>query len=497
MFPEIPLDRSDDRLLHDQLADGVRKLVLTGRLSPGTRLPSTRRAADELGVSRSVVVRAYERLQFEGYLDAGVGIGTWVRESLPEHLLRPEVPDRGERAASMDGRDATLRVGQLSRRGRTLAEAGDHPLLHSGLHRPFRPSAVDPELFPVREWARISGKVWRASGREFLPYGDARGYADLREQIAVHLTRHRGVECDASRIIVTTGSQQGLDLCVRLLFDPGDSTMVEDPGYPGIHAALRAGGVGIEPVAVNAGGVSEREVGSASDSVRALYLTPSHQFPLGVTLSLERRLRLLDWAHEHDAWILEDDYDSEFRYEARPLPSLQGLDRHGRVLYAGTFSKVLAPGLRLGFLVVPESLVDPFRSASRAVTHHPPIGLQATLAEFMAAGHFQRHLGRARTVYGYRREVLVEALQARLGDRVQVLPEPAGLHLTALLPEHVDDVEVSRAALRRSIVAPALSLHYLRSESRSGLILGFGVGDDDSMRDGVEVLAEILGEKGA
>lgn len=486
MLPSIRLDRERHQPLHDQLAAELRSSILAGNLPPGVPLPSSRRAAFELGVSRNVVVQAYELLQLEGYLDSAVGSGTWVRESLPRHLLGPVEPaDTKWSSGSAAGR--------LSERGERLAGAGRRALEGSRPNGPFRPGAVDPELFPARAWARISGRLWRSRGRELVPYGDPGGHRSLREQLALHLARHRAVRCDAERIVVVPGSQQALDLVVRLLTDPGDRAIVEEPGYPGIHTALAANGVRSRPAAVDADGIDDAAVRAAGEA-RMLYATPSHQYPLGSTLTLDRRLRLLDWAAGSDAWIVEDDYDSEFRYGSRPLPSLQGLDPHGRVIYLGTFSKILAPGLRLAYLVVPETLVDAFRAAVRATLHHPPIALQATLGAFIAEGHLERHVARVLGVYRKRRSALVDALSDRLGDVLELLPSAAGLHLTALMPPGVDDAAVSRAAARRSIDAPALSGHYLAPPRRAGVLLGFGSADVDQLRDAVDGLSDAIDE---
>jgi len=486
MFPQIQLRRHSPETLHDQLAGALRRLIETGDLAPGTRLPPTRSAAEALGVSRNVVVLAYEQLQLEGYLTARVGAGTWVPESLPAHLLSPGRP-RGGGARQEAGGPA-----RLSDRGRRMAEAAPEGLLDGGRPGLFRPGAVAAELFPARTWARLSGRVWRRDGPALVPYGSPLGYRPLREQLTDHLARRRGVRCDPGRIVITTGSQHALNLLVQLLLDPGDSVGVEDPGYLGIRAALRFGGVEAVPVPVDADGLDVSDLEVRATAPRMLYTTPSHQYPLGVTLPLERRLRLIEWAGSEDAWIVEDDYDSEFRYESRPLPALQGLDREGRVLYVGTFSKVLAPSLRLGFVVLPMALVESFASSMASQLYHPSIPLQATLAEFMAEGHMERHLSRLRGHYAARWGALKEALDARLGSRLEVLPGAAGLHLTVVLDPDMDDREVARVAGERGLQAPPLSQFHLDGTKRPGLLLGFGGSEPGQLREGVDILAEVL-----
>lgn len=486
MLPQITLDRTERRPLHEQLSDQLRGLVLSGTLAPGAFLPASRRAAEAWEVSRNVVVMAYEQLQLEGYLDADVGVGTWVRRSLPAHLLRPSPPP--------EGRDASPGAvpARLSRRGARIAEGewagGDA----DGGTGPFRPGSVAPELFPSKLWARLSSRVWRTDGERLVSYGDPRGNPLLRKQISEHVARYRAVRAEPDRILVTTGSQQALDLLVRVLVDPDEAVGLEDPGYPGARAAVLANGARAVPIPVDREGIDLADVEAEPAAARVLYTTPSHQYPLGVTLSLDRRLRLLEWARRADAWVVEDDYDSEFRYGSRPLPSLQGMDEDGRVIYVGTFSKVLAPGLRTGFLVLPPPLVDPCRSALSAMANHPPTAEQATLAEFMARGHLERHVARVRDEYDGRRRALREAIDERLGDRVDVVPGTAGLHLTVLLDPDLDDVEVARRAARHSVDVPALSRYCWGPDTRRGLLLGFGGAEPADLRRAVGVLDDAI-----
>jgi len=317
------------------------------------------------------------------------------------------------------------------------------------------------------------------------------GLAAGRE-LAEYLARHRAVRCDADQIVITTGSQHALGLLVQLLLDPGEKAAVEDPGYLGIHAALRFGGLDPVPVPVDADGLDVSALDLEAGSPELLYATPSHQYPLGVTLPLERRLRLLEWARDRDSWIIEDDYDSEFRYESRPLPALQGLDSDGRVIYVGTFSKVLAPSLRVGFVVLPGTLVEPFVSAMTAQIYHPSTSLQATLSEFIAKGHMERHITRLRGHYGRRWSTLKEALDARLGSHLGVLPGAAGLHLTVELDPAMDDRKVATVAREHGLETPPLSQYYLGRGGRSGLLLGFGGASSEELREGVETLAGVL-----
>ncbi|MFW6079247.1 MAG: PLP-dependent aminotransferase family protein [Gemmatimonadota bacterium] len=491
MLPQIRLDRRVRRTLHEQLADQLRRLILSGELAPGFRLPPTRRLAEDLGVSRNVAVLAYEQLQLEGYLTARVGSGTRVPETLPEHLLGP-----ASAAGTLTGDDSAEPVAaRLSRRGERLLEAGAGRMLQRDAPRPFRPGVVAPDLFPAKLWGRLAGRVWRRPSTELVPYGDPAGHGSLREAIARHLTRYRAVRCDADRVVVTTGSQQALDIMARLLLDAGDRVAVEEPGYPAARAVFRGAGAELVGIPVDREGVNPAACDEGLEDARLIYTTPSHQYPLGVTLPLERRLRLLETADRTGAWIVEDDYDSEFRYESRPLPSLQGLDRRGRVIYVGSFSKVLAPGLRVGYVVLPEPLVEPFVGARTVMDYHVSTPVQAILAEFMGEGHLERHIARLRTVYERRWRLLRDSLDALASGplALDVLPGAAGLHLTALLPDGVDDRRAESCAAERGIDAPALSRHYLGAEHRSsGLVLGFGVAGEEDLREGVRVLRRVL-----
>jgi GntR family transcriptional regulator / MocR family aminotransferase len=492
MLAHIRLRRGGVRPLHAQLITQLRRLILEGALPPGTRLPASRQAAAELEVSRNVVVLAYEQLQLEGYLTARVGSGTRVPESLPGHLLQPSRGRNGDAPAPASSAKDPPR---LSRQGERLAAPLGPPPLNRGKPGAFRPCVTAPEHFPVRRWSRLAGRVWRDMGADMIPYGDPQGFAPLREAIAEHLRRHRAVRCDPQQVLVTAGSQQALDLVARMLVDPEEAVLVEDPGYKGAKRAFTAVGARLVPVAVDGEGfdLSRAPIG-ALPPARIAYVTPSHQFPLGVTMTLSRRLALLEWARETGAWIVEDDYDGEFRYASRPLPSLQGLDDEGRVIYVGTFSKVLAPGLRLGFVVLPETLVDAFARARPVLDGHPPIPLQATMAAFIAEGHLERHIARLRSIYGERREALRAAIESSLEGVACVEAGPAGLHLPVLLPDHVDDREVQALAAQGGVEAPALSPHYMGRAGRSGLVLGFGPVPPEAVGPGVGVLTSAVME---
>jgi GntR family transcriptional regulator/MocR family aminotransferase len=472
--------------MYRQVYDAVRAAVLSGRLPAGTRLPPQRDLARELGVSRNTVMLAFEQLTVEGYLEGRVGAGTFVTQTLPDDLLQVRRPAPAARA------NARSTSRGLSRRGRMLAK-NEVSLPLAGEMRPFRIGMPDPRAFPFHEWARIISRLWRNPPQELVRYGDPAGYGPLREAIAAYAAAARGVRCDPSQVIVVSGSQQALDLAARLLLDPGDEVWVEDPGYIGAGAALRAAGAELRPVPVDNQGLRVDEGERTAPLARAAYVTPSHQFPLSVTMSLPRRLALLKWAAAHGAWILEDDYDSEYRYEGRPLASLQGLDQHDRVIYIGTFSKVMFPSLRLGYAIVPAELAEAFARARAAADRHPPTVDQAALAEFIAQGHLGRHIRRVRALYQERRDLLCELARRELAGALDVLAPDTGMHTVGWLPPRVNDGAASKRAFAAGVDAPPLSAYRHTAGGRGALLLGFSAYDARELAAGVHKLAEALG----
>jgi GntR family transcriptional regulator/MocR family aminotransferase len=350
--------------------------------------------------------------------------------------------------------------------------------------------AVDE--FPFGLWARLTARYWRGQPRHLLTYGDPAGYRPLREAIAAYLTTSRGVRCVPEQVIVVSGSQQGLDLAARVLLDPGDTAWIEDPGYLGARGAFLAAGIQLVPVAVDEEGMNFPVISGGVRSVRLAYVTPAHQYPLGVTMSMARRLALLKWAQQANAWILEDDYDSEFRYSGRPLAALQGIDSEGRVIYLGTFSKVLFPSLRIGYLVVPRLLVEPFVRARSLCDGHSSAIIQAVVAEFLSAGHFTRHLRRMRRVYAERQATLLREAGRETAGLIDVCPCDAGMHLVGWLKNGMSDELVARRAAEAGIVATPLSQLALMPQTRSGLMLGYTAFDLKAIREGVRRLKGVL-----
>ncbi len=488
----LVLDHVLSTPLYRQLHERVRSAILLGQLTAGTRLPSTRALARELGVARNTVLLAYGQLLAEGYLESKVGYGTVVASTLPETLLHlpgaalhPPAPAHEQ-----------VRHAPLSHRGMSFAHAPYIPRqLLTAEGQPlmaFRAGIPALDAFPHKLWAQIVARRVRHSLPHLFVYQDPAGYRPLREAIASHLGMTRGIRCTAEQVIIVAGAQGGLDLAARLLLDLGDAAWIEDPGYPGAHGALLGAGARLVPVPVDREGLVVAAGIARCPHARLASVTPSHQAPLGVTLSLARRLALLQWARQQSAWILEDDYDSEYRYAGRPLEALQGLDQANRVIYLGTFSKVLFPALRLGYLVVPPELVKAFMAARRFVDGHVSALEQAALADFMLEGHFTRHLRRMRTLYAQRRAAFVAEMQQHLGDMLEIQRSDVGMHLVAWLPPGMDDQAAARRAAAHGVDTVAISSFGMEPLQRGGLILGYAAVAEQEMREGVRRLAAAL-----
>ncbi len=485
---KIILDQNAAMPLYRQLYERLRTEILEQQLEAGARLPSTRALASELGVSRNTTALAYELLLLEGYIESRVGHGTRVAQ------VRSEQRSAGKMSETARTTEAVPRL--LSRRGQLLLNTPHAGEMYANLAEKeasiFRAGQPDMEAFPYEIWARLMAKHARQSLRAASRHQQTAGYAPLREAIARHIGITRGVSCSPEQIILTAGSQGALDLAARVLLDPGDAAWVEDPGYPGARGALLAAGASLIPVPVDQEGLDVAAGLRLRPDARLVAVTPSHQFPTGVTMSLSRRLALLEWAREAEAWILEDDYDSEFRFSGRPLEALQGLDQARRVIYIGTFSKVLFPALRLGYLVAPVELIKGLIAARHFIDVHPPLLEQMALADFIAEGHFTRHLRRMRTLYLERRNALISALKEEFGERLDITIPEAGIHLLAWLPPGLNSREVAAQAARHGLdIAPvsAASEHAARGD---GIMLAYAGADPALLRAGVRRLALAL-----
>jgi GntR family transcriptional regulator/MocR family aminotransferase len=478
-LPPIALDSRRKIPLYSQLYEWFRRAILDGQLRPGQRVPSTRSLAAELKVSRIPVSSAYEQLQAEGYLETFVGAGTCVVRSIPDDALKPALGKVRDASREVSKGQAPRRVSRRVALMRVPAQTWSNKLVA------FRVSLPALEHFPSGVWSKLVNRHSRRPTRQLMAYGDAMGYTPLREAIAEYLGAVRAVRCEPSQILVTTGSQLGLQLSAQVLLDPNERVWIEEPGYPGARHALMSTGAQLVPVPVDYEGLNVAEGIRRARSARAVYITPSHQYPLGVTMTATRRMQLLNWVARSGAWIIEDDYDSEYRLGGRPIPSLQGLDTGARVIYVGTFSKVMFPALRLGYVVVPKDLVDAFSTARDATDQFSSTLYQAVMTDFIREGHFARHIRRMRILYLERRTALVEAVQKQMGDKLEVIGAEAGMHLVALLPAGISDVAVSKNAAELGISAMPLSSCYLKPPAKGGLILGYGGTDAQQIRDGV------------
>jgi GntR family transcriptional regulator/MocR family aminotransferase len=484
--PLIMLDYRRTTPMYRQLYSWFRRAILDGQMRPGQRVPSTRSLAAELKISRIPVLNAYEQLHAEGYFETFVGAGTCVARSIPDETQSPP-PGKGRKGLQ----EIVERRGprRLSRRGVALTRVPAQSWLNS--LGAFRVSLPALDRFPVGLWSKLVARHSRRPPRGIMAYGDAMGYLPFREAIAEYLGAARAVRCEASQILVTTGSQQGLQISAQVLLDAKDRVGMEEPGYPGARQALMTTGAHLIPVPVDHEGMNVAKLASARNA-RAVYITPSHQYPLGMTMSAARRMLLLNWAVHTGAWIIEDDYDSEYRFGSRPIAALQGLDTDARVIYVGTFSKVMFPALRLGYVVVPKDLVPAFSAAREATDIFSSTLYQAVLTDFIREGHFARHLRRMRMLYMERRTALVKAIHSQMGDLLEVIGAEAGMHLVALLPPGTDDVAVSRKAAHRGISAMPLSSCYLKAPVKGGLVLGYGGSNVHQIQEGVRKLRMVI-----
>jgi len=503
----IPIAPQAREPLQEQIYRGLRDAILSGRLSPGARLPSTRTLAMDLQVARNTVVPVYEQLRAEGLIAGRTGAGTHVAAVLPDAFLRVNgTPHRtGARRVKLDapirpivpptsangGAGAERREPRVSAAARAVART-EMGLWRDGVPRAFRLGVPDHESFPAEIWGSLLARRWRRSGRELLAAGDPRGYPPLREAIAEYVSAARGVRCTPDQVIVTGGAQPALSLAARALLDPGDPAWVEEPGYGAVKAAFLGVGARLVPVPVGPGGIRVDEGVRRAPDARVVCVTPSNQHPLGGAMDLPTRIALLEWAGRHDAWIIEDDYDSEFRYTGRPLPSLQGLDPAERVVYVGTFSKTISPALRLGFLVVPASIAPLMTALRSGIDRYPPALEQAVLADFIAEGHFARHVRRMRALYGRRVALFREIAAQELGGLLDVPPIEAGMRLLGWLPEGVSDLRVRDEAGRRGVDVEPLSVHRAEPCGRDGLLLGFAAYNGHAMRRGMQELAAAI-----
>ena len=481
----VTIDRASARPVSTQLYVILRDLILSGGFAAGERLPASRTLARDLGVSRTTVIEAFDRLTAEGLIDSRVGAGTYVARALDARRPRP-VAD----VARPEARPARLSRAMA----RSVERFGERARLPS-VARAFTTALPAFDAFPMAQWARLSAKHWRRNRGDVMGYGEPLGHAPLRQAIAAHLRANRGIGCDAEQIVIVAGAQQAFSLLGAVLLDPGDKVWFENPGAIGARNSLIAAGADLVPLPVDEQGLRVDEGLGRAPRFRLAFVTPSHQQPLGVVMSLERRFALLHAAERAGAWVIEDDYDGEFSFGGTPLPTLKSVDTTGLVICVGTFSKSLFPSLRLGYLLAPPALVDTLRSIMSKLLHGVPSFAQSVVAEFIDEGHFASHLRRMRRIYAERHEALCVAARRELGGLLDVVPSQSGLHTIGHLGAGLAEVAVADAARARDITVSPIGRYALARTPARGLVLGFGGIRPPEIESGVAVLRDVLAEQ--
>jgi GntR family transcriptional regulator/MocR family aminotransferase len=461
--------------------NSLRLEILSGRVKPGARVPPSRDFARQYRLSRGTILAALDELRAEGYLEARKGSGTYVSKTLPEHLL--QFDEAAEEEASTGGEKGRV----LSQFGKRVEPFTLHVKPES---RAFKTGLPALDLFPTIVWAQVSARRLRSASTRALLGCEAQGYRPLREAVAQYVHTSRGVSCTAEQIVIVSGIQEGLDMTARLLVNAGEKVLMEDPGYQGSYAILQASGAQIVSVRLDAEGAAPKE--SDLRHCKLFYVTPGHQYPMGMTMSLQRRLQLLAWAKQYDTTIFEDDYDSEFRFAGRPLPAMQGLDRAGKVIFCGSFNKVMFPSLRMGYLVLPKDLVEVFARTKAMTTRHHSLLDQAVLADFIEQGHLGRHLRRMRKTYEERLGILLECSREYLSEFMEVAPIEAGLQTIGVFRRNVSAELVAERADKEGVDVVPLSRFCHAAKVPEGLQIGFAGVQEKEIKVGVMKLRKVF-----
>jgi GntR family transcriptional regulator / MocR family aminotransferase len=479
---DLKLDKGGGAPVYRQIYEQIRRLILDGHLPPGARLPASRKMAQQYGLGRVTVTAAYSQLEAEGFVESRVGAGTFVVQ-LPEPLTAGDEMPAFHPSLS--------RWGNRIQDAVTQREPREEPLSGNGLEIDFGFGRAFPHIFPYDIWRRLLARYLSTDDVMLSRYGSEAGFYPLRQAIAAYLAQWRGVQAKAEQVVVVSGMQQALDILARLLLNAGDEVVVETPGYTAAFELFHLHGAGLTAVPVDDEGLDVRAIPQSSRA-RLAFVTPSNHFPRGGTMPFRRRLALLNWARRHGTLILEDDYDGELRYDSHPVAALQGLDHEGRVVYLGTFSKVLFPALRLGYVVLPPSLLQPFLQAKGLLDRGSPTLTQAAVADFISEGHFEKHLQRLRYEYGERRQVLVTALSEHLGERARWAPTAAGLHVMVYLDEACDEAQVIRQAAAAGVGVYPGAPYHLQRPSPPSILLGFSGLNPAEIKEGVRRLAGVV-----
>lgn len=478
----IAIDRKSDIPVYRQLYNEFRQAILNGRFRSGQRLPATRELAKFFKVSRTTVLLSFENLLIEGYIKGRPGSGTFISDEIPEHLLQVSMKESYLDKSSKSKNNPRAK-------GYKLKEYLNSERQDYNMFKPFKPGVPDLNEFPFHIWKKLIANSIEDLSRDRFGYSSSAGYKPLRQAVADYIRISRGVKCEAEQVIITNGSQQGIDLAIRVLLKHGDNVGFEEPGYPGAADTLSAAGMNLIPMPMDEEGINFKK---SKRKPSLVYVTPSHQYPLGITMSLNRRLELLDYCSSTGAWILEDDYDSEYRYNGHPLSSLQGIDNNNSVIYMGTFSKVMFPGLRLGYLIVPPHLIESFTAAKMLADRNSPIFEQAALEKFISEGHYGRHIRRMRVLYEKRKDVFYDYSEKHLKEHIAMHPAEAGLHTIGWLNKIEDDEEFSRFMFKNGIITPALSGYSIKKRCKPGLVLGYAAYSEQQIKTAIKKIASLL-----
>ena len=476
----VAVDRRSSKPLYQQIYDSFRTRIMHGDLRGGEAVPSSRELARDLRVSRLPVLNAYAQLQAEGHFETRTGSGTFVAKTIPTQT-RPEQPGRDGRAGSRRSISADAKALPKLERPTWAETLG-----------PFQVGQPELKSFPIHTWSRLLSRYSRELRVSALQYANPMGLDSLRELLATYLRASRGVRCTAGQIMIVNGSQQALYLVTRVLLNRGADTWIEEPGYWLVQHVLALAGCKVVPVPVDSEGLNVAAGIRLKSNAKAAFVAPSHQYPLGVTMTATRRFQLLEWAHKGHSWIVEDDYDSEYRYDSMPIASLQGLDVNSRVIYTGSFSKVLFPSLRVGYIVIPNDLVERFAAVRQAMDICPTHTTQAVLAEFIREGHFARHIRNMRKLYEQRRLLLIDEIEAQFGSSCEILGAAAGMHVALFFESNFSDTRVAASAAERRLLVSPLSLSYIGRAARPGLVLGFGNSPSAQIPTAVRLLRDLM-----
>ncbi|MCS3430482.1 PLP-dependent aminotransferase family protein [Klebsiella sp. BIGb0407] len=482
-FPGLLLQKGK---IKDQFYFAIKELILSGQLQAGKKIPSSRTLSEMMSISRNSILSGLDRLIDEGYLQTKKGSGTYVTSIIPDEMIEIKSP------SPHNDKNPEQKNANINPQINAIKEIWDKTLPYAGHNRTFNIGVGCTDLFPYELWGRLSGRVWRQFRHQDWKLNQPMGYLPLRQAISKYVRTTRGVDCSDEQVLIVNGTQQAMNLAGQVLLQKGDQVWLDEPGYDGALGAFTALGAKVRPVISDKQGMNIDYAIRHWPEAKMMFTSPSHQFPLGGTLSLSRRMALLDWAADNKMWIFEDDYNSEFRYTSQPLPALQGLDKHQRVIYAGTFSKMMFPGFHIGFLVIPESLTEAFKIAKYYTDTRTPYLDQAILASFISQGHYARHVRRIRKACHERQQVMLDAIQTYLCGIMTAEPLDSGIHLVCWLSADIQESAVIEECRKAGLGAQPLSRYSQIKPERQAILLGFAAHSPDEIIAGVKKLAQVL-----